>query len=67
METTIMGYIGYILYGVMVDYYWDHGKENGNYYRIPFRHLNDQTSHAFPRYSGCGYVCKLERAHDGPC
>ena len=27
METTKMGYIGYILGS-----YWDHGKENGNYY-----------------------------------
>ena len=27
METTIMGFIGYIL-----GLYWDNGKENGNYY-----------------------------------
>ena len=27
METTIMGYIGYIL-----GLYWDNGKENGSYY-----------------------------------
>ena len=29
METTIMGYIGYIL-----GLYWDNGKENGNYCSI---------------------------------
>ena len=28
METTIIGYIGYIL-----GFYWDTGKENGNYYK----------------------------------
>ena len=27
MKTTIMGYIGVIL-----ELYWDNGKENGNYY-----------------------------------
>ena len=33
METTIMGYIGYIL-GILLGLYWDDGKENGNYYII---------------------------------
>ena len=31
METTIMGFIGYIM-----GLYWDNGKENGNYYSIGF-------------------------------
>ena len=30
METTIMGYIGII--GSIMGYYWDTGKEHGNYY-----------------------------------
>ena len=34
METTIMGYIGYILGLLLGVIYWDTGKENGNYYII---------------------------------
>ena len=35
METTIMGYLGIV--GYILGYYWDNGKENGNYYNGLYR------------------------------
>ena len=43
METTTMGYIGFRVWGLyraykgIWEYYWDNGKENGNFYMIIYR------------------------------
>ena len=35
MEATLMGYIGTV--GYILGFYWDNGKENGNYYNGLYR------------------------------